>query len=280
MFRRTIAKPMTYKGLCPFNGKISTVRLCPAECGSGICFIRDDLLDNIGDKAIIHVNDKAKFDCSNLNTTIFNDYCQVLVVEHILSSLWALRIQDINIHVDCDEIPMMDGSAIYWVNALCNAGAKNFNQKIEYKYISKEIKYENGDKYIIAKPCNRLKISYTIDFPENSIGRNTFIYDEKINSYKKDIASARTFCTDAQVARHKAIKKYFNNYDMIIYNNENGRIADGKEKLRFQNEPTRHKILDLIGDLMSTGELIGGEFICYKSGHAMNRQIVDIINNQ
>ena len=277
MLRRTIAKQISLKGLCPFSGMVATVCLCPSKCGSGIRFIRDDLYDKIGNKSVINVNKHAKFDCSNLNTTISNGHCEVLMVEHILSSLWAYRIQDIDIHVDCNEIPMLDGSAYYWTRALTSVGTKNFDVEIKYKHIEKEIKYEEGEKYIIAKPYDRLKISYTIDFPEKSIGKNTFIYDENLNSYKKDISNARTFCTEKQVENHKAIKKYFNNYDMIVYTDNDAIIENEKNNLRYKNEATRHKILDLIGDLMSTGDFFCGEFICYKSGHAMNRKIIDII---
>ena len=278
MFKRTIAKEVICVGKCPFNGFCSTVRLCPSEkCNSGIRFIRDDLKEQIKEKSIIISNKDSCFDCSRLNTTISNKYCKVVTVEHILSALWAFRITDIDIHVDCDEIPMMDGSANYWVKAIKSAGIKNFNEEIKYKHITEEIKYEEDDRYIIAKPCNRLKINYTIDFLEPSIGKNTFTYDESINSYEKDISFARTFCTESQVQRHKEIKKYFNNYDMLIFGENEVRISNDTAKLRYSNEVTRHKVLDLIGDLMSTGDFFNIEFICYKSGHAINRKIIDLI---
>ena len=277
MLRRTINKTIYCKGKCPFNGKIATVCLQPAKCGSGITFIRDDLVDKLGDKSKIHVDRKAIFDCSKLNTTISNGECKVLMVEHLLSSLWAFKIKDIDIHVNCDEIPMLDGSANYWVKLLDSAGIYEFDEKLQFKIIEKEYKYQENDKYVIARPCDRLIINYTIDFSEPSIGKNTFIYDDNFCSYKKDISLARTFCTEDQIPNHLAIKKNFNHYDMIIYSPNSATIADGKDNIRYKNEATRHKILDLIGDLISTGDFFQGEFICYKSGHSMNRKIIDLI---
>ena len=277
MFRRTINKEISCVGCCPFNGKISHVKLCPAKCGSGITFIRSDLINKLGEKSKIHVNKNADFDCSKLNTTISNGCCEVLMIEHLLSSLWSYKIKDIDIYVNCNEIPMLDGSANYWVKLLDSAGIYEFDEKLQYKKIDKEYTYKEGDKYIIARPCDKLKISYTISFAEKSIGQNTFIYDDEFCSYKKDISLARTFCTEAQVPNHLAVKKNFNHYDMVIYSENNVSIADGKDTVRYSNEPTRHKILDLIGDLISTGDFIQGEFICYKSGHAMNRKIIDLI---
>lgn len=281
MLHRTITKKIQVVGRCPFNGKIANVSIYPSTSNTGIRFIRDDLIKEIGDNCIIVSNKNADFECQHLNTTISNDYCKVLMVEHILSSLWAFKITDIDIHVDCDEIPMLDGSSNFWIKAFKSAGITEFgNDNVEPITIKNELKYEEGDKYILVKPCDRLKITYTIDFPDAKIGRNTFIYDENINSYEKDISLARTFCTKDQVKNHIAIKKYFNNYDMVVYDDENFSINNGKGKLRYTNEATRHKILDLIGDLMSTGKLFQCEFICYKSGHAMNRKIIDLIYDE
>ena len=281
MQRKTIASEVTFKGFCPFHGGVANVRLCSAKCGSGIRFIRDDLINKFGEKSVIVVNREAHFDCSKLNTIISNGCCEIYMVEHILSALWAFRISDIDIHIDCNEIPMMDGSSSYWVSAIETAGEKVFdNTNVTYHTIDCELKYEEDDKYILLRPCDRLKITYTIDFHEQTIGKNTFVYDENINSYKKDISFARTFCTEQQVSQHMAIKKYFNNYDMIVYGNNDIFIADNVCKKRYSNEPTRHKILDLIGDLMSTGDFFCGEFICYKSGHSMNRKIIDLFYNR
>jgi UDP-3-O-[3-hydroxymyristoyl] N-acetylglucosamine deacetylase len=280
MLRKTILNEVNCKGHCPFNGGVSNVKLCPAKCGNGIRFIRDDLIDKIGEKSIIASNIHANFDCSKLNTTISNGYCEVFVVEHILSSLYAFRITDIDIHVNCNEIPMMDGSSNHWTRAIESACIKEFEEKLECKRINKEIRYEEDNKYIIVRPCNRLKINYTIDFDEPSIGKNTFIYDENINSYQRDISLARTFCIKSQVEQHKALKKDFNNYDMLIYDNNDVFIENKIAELKYNNEATRHKVLDLLGDLMSTGDFFCAEFTCYKSGHAMNRKIINLIYNQ
>ncbi len=284
MQRRTILNEISCIGHCPFNGGVGKVKLCPAESFSGIRFIRDDLIDKNSDTSIneknkIFLNKNENFDCTKLSTIVANQYHSIFMIEHILSSLWAFKITDIDIHLNCNEVPMLDGSSSYWVKILESAGLKDLDEKFEYKYINKEIKYEEDDKYIIVRPCDRLKINYTIDFKEATIGKNTFIYDENINSYKKDISYARTFCTAEQIKTHQTIKKDFNNNDILIYDHDKVYYANKITKLRYPNEATRHKILDLIGDLMSTGNFFCAEFICYKSGHKMNRKIVNLINN-
>ncbi|GEM_PF-6601582 len=269
--RATISNEVSLKGIGVFCGKEIEVRLAPANCGNGIRIIRTDIENN----NTFQVNRFATYETSHLNTTISNGTNEVKMVEHLISALWCFKITDINIYIDSDEIPMLDGSANYWVKLISSVEIKEFEEAKECKFIDKEVELKTEDKYIIAKPCDHLRITYTIDFPEKTIGKNTFTFDELLNSYIKDIALARTFCTDRQVENHQKIKKAFSDNDIVIYGNEGFRVAGNK--LRYTNEATRHKILDLIGDLTSTGDFICGEFICYKSGHAMNRDIIKLI---
>ena len=271
MFRRTISKSISCKGYGTFNGEEIIVTLSPAEANNGIKIIRTDLnKDNI-----IKVDHNATYQTTNLNTSISNGNCEVLLVEHLISALWGLRITDINIYVNSNEIPLMDGSAITWLNLLENAVIRDFDIENQPKFIDKEIKCEMDDRYIIAKPCDRFKITFTIDFKTKNIGQQTFCFDEKQSFYAKEIAMARTFCTEDQVATHQKLKKRFTNENLVIYGENKINIIDNK--LRYNNEAVRHKILDFIGDLYSAGELIIGEFICYKSGHEINRKFIDLL---
>ena len=269
--RKTIIEDISIRGIGVFCGEIINITISPANCGDGIRIIRTDIPDN----NIFPVNRFAEFETNHLNTTISNGVNNVKLIEHIISALWHFKITDLNIYTDHDEIPMLDGSAKDWIKLLGSTNIKTFDENIAYKYIKNEIKVQEEDKYIIAKPCDHLKITYTIDFPEKTIGKNTFIFDELLNSYGKDLAPARTFCTEAQIKNHQKIKKAFSTNDIIIYGDNDFQIIG--DKLRYTNEATRHKVLDLIGDLTSTGDFICGEFICYKSGHAMNRDIIELI---
>ena len=269
--RKTIVEDISIRGIGVFCGEIINVKLSPANCGEGIRIIRTDIPND----NIFPVNRFAEFETNHLNTTISNGINSVKLIEHLISAIWCFKITDINIYIDHDEIPMLDGSAKDWIKLLGSTNIKTFDEVIACKYIKNEMEVKTEDKYIIAKPCDHLKITYTIDFPERTIGKNTFIFDELLNSYGKELMLARTFCTEAQVENHKKIKKAFSTNDIVIYNDNGFRVTGNQ--LRYSNEATRHKVLDLIGDLTSTGDFICGEFTCYKSGHAMNREIIKLI---
>ncbi len=271
MLRKTIENEVSYIGTGVYSKRDIVVRLCPAECGNGIRLIRDDCKDD----NIIVVNSKSIFEVKHLNTTISNKKHEVLMIEHLMFALWAFGITDIDIHVNCNEIPMLDGSAKYWIRLLNGTNIKNFDKENEYKYVSKEVKYFIDDFGIIARPLDHLRITYTIDFEEKSIGKDTLTFDENCDNYVKEISMARTFCTKKQVLQHLSIKENFTYQNIVVFDDNGFKVDDGK--LRYRNEPTRHKILDLIGDLMSTGSFIRGEFICNKSGHAINRKLIELL---
>jgi len=271
MYRKTILNDIYVKGVGSFSGKIVNVKLSSAISGSGIRIIRKDLKEN----NIINVNGKSNYIAERYSTTISNGFCKVSLIEHLFSALWCFQITDIDIEVDCDEIPLLDGSCLYWIIAIESAGIKEYNDEVKIKYIKDEIKIQEDDKFIIVKPCNHLKINYTIDFKNNLIGKNSFTFDEEQNSYIKELSMARTFCLEEHIEEHKKNKKNFLNDNIIIFGKNSFSIFDNS--LRFKNEPTRHKILDFIGDLMSSGEFICGDFTCYKSGHKLNIEMLNKI---
>ena len=271
MFYRTINNEISCCGMGVFCGKRINVRLCPAECGKGIYFVRDDIKDN----NIINVNSKSKFITENLNNTISNGINDVIMIEHLLSSIWYFKITDLEIHIDANELPMFDGSANFWIRIIRSAGVKDYAEIKPKKKVIKELHYEENDLSIYVRPNNHLKITYEIDYDVKTIGKDKFTFDETKDDYVSEISLARTFCTYKQVEEHKKLKNYFNENDIIIFNDNGFCVKDNK--LRYKNEPTRHKILDLIGDLMTTGEFICGEFICRKSGHSSNRKIINLM---
>ena len=271
MIRKTIANKIELQGIGVFSNQISKVILSPATCNSGIRIIRNDLKEN----NVIYVNTKSTFTTYKMSTTISNGFCEISLIEHLLATIWYFEITDVDIYVNCDEIPMLDGSSRIWLNLINNAGIKTFDEEKQYKYIDKEYKITFEDKFIIAKPSDRLIINYTIDFNEKTIGKKTFIFDEKQHNFAKEIALARTFCTEKQAEEHKKIKKHFSNNEIIIFNDSGYSVSNNA--LRYDNEPVRHKILDIIGDFMSTGEYICAEIIAHKSGHIMNRELINKI---
>ena len=266
--RKTIANTISCSGIGPWSGEICKTTLKPAECGVGIVFCGDNGCIRVGKPGVEYNTDK-------LNTTMICDGFEIKMVEHLLSALIAFGITDIVVRVEGDEVPMLDGSAYYWTRAIKTAGIKEFAEVVKPVELKNEIKIEADDKYIIARPCDRLVINYKIVFDNSTIGTQEFTFDEAKNVYSKDISMARTFCTEEQVENHKKIKKHFNDKDMLIF----GKTLMPKD-LRYPNEPVRHKILDLIGDISGQGHFINAEFECYKAGHAMHRAIVEEILKQ
>ena len=276
MLRKTIQNSISICGIGQYTGNIVNITLRPAKIGDGIFFKRIDIKDN-NRKNIIRIGDKQNvYDTSHLNTKISNGEVSITMIEHIMSSLWALKITDIEIDIDNDEIPMFDGSAEYLIFLLRCAGIKDFEDtNADVLEIKKELSIKDGIAEITAKPCDRLKITLEIDFDVKTIGHDIFTFDENKNNYFFDIASARTFCTEEQVDNHMKLKKHFSSVDMVVFGDE--KYTSNTGELNYSNEPTRHKILDLIGDLMNIGKFVKGEFICKKSGHHSNRVMIDKI---
>ena len=277
MFRRTIANEIQIKGIGQYNGEVINVKLKPAKVNDGIFFTIYKKGVNNSKNNVIKIGDKSnKYDTSNLNTTISNGNVEIKMIEHLMSSFWAFKITDCEIEIDSDEIPMLDGSAKYWCFLISCAGVKEFDGIVaDVIDVKEEITIKSNGAEITAKPCDRLKITYEIDFDVKTIGHNIFTFDENCQSYSNEIALARTFCTEEQVVLHKKLKKHFSIVDMVVFGND--KVISHTGILNFKNEPTRHKILDIIGDLMNCGKFVRGEFICKKSGHSTNRMIVEKI---
>ena len=276
MHKRTIQHSINISGIGQYTGKIINITLKSAQVNTGIVFKRVDVKNAKHNENVIKIGDQNNtYDTEHLNTKISNKVISITMVEHLLSSLYAMRITDLEIELDGEEVPMLDGGASYWIFLLRCAGVKEFEEKIEFIEINREFSVDNGYATITAKPYDGLKITYEIDFDCKTIGKNTYTFDIDKQNYFTDISLARTFCTAEQVENHKKLKKHFSNTDIVIYNDNKVSTANGI--LYFKNEPTRHKILDILGDFMHCGKFIKGEFICKKSGHSLNRQLVEEI---
>ena len=272
MYRKTIKDKISCCGNGVYSGKKVEVILEPNDC-EYVRIFRDDLNDN---KPII-VNKNAFYYTDKLNTTISDGNKEVKMIEHLMATLYCFGITDIDIHVNCDEIPMFDGSAYNWFFLLQNVGFKQFEKEANVRHIKDSFKVFDDFCSIEVKPCDFLKIQYTIDFEEKYIGNDTFLFNANVDSFERELSLARTFTPERFLDKHISLKKGFNKKDIVIFGKDSFTSYDGK--LRYKNEPTRHKILDFIGDLQTFGEPIIGEFICNKSGHAMNRKMINEIEN-
>jgi len=198
-------------------------------------------------------------------------------IEHLLSSLAGCGMSYIHIHVEGKEIPLLDGSAIEWVRSFEEVGIKRVPKPLNYmREISEPKIFNKGDSVIAITPSNKLTIISTIDFSYKAIGKQTFVIDLNPKCYVNLIAPARTFGFKDQFQE-------LGELGLIKGGSlENALVCDGDNwvnpPLRFANEPIRHKILDLIGDLALVG-LPKAQIIVYKGSHSLNALLASSLTN-
>ena len=267
-FQRTIAKEITVSGISLHLGLDSNLKFKPAEPNTGVVFIRIDLPDSPQIKATVN-NATTGF---VRQTSIGNQDAKMHTIEHVMSALAGLGIDNIIIESNCQEPPAMDGSAIPFVESLQNAGI--IEQDVEKKEVAIEdaISIIDGDKELVITPSDKCRITYVFkqDDPINVMQMVSFEFGEE--SFIKEIAPARTFCfrSEVELLKSKGLGKGGSNENVVVVND------DGKsdQPSRLDNEMARHKILDLIGDLYLLGGIPKANIVAIKSGHEINAKLV------
>ncbi|MCD6112314.1 MAG: bifunctional UDP-3-O-[3-hydroxymyristoyl] N-acetylglucosamine deacetylase/3-hydroxyacyl-ACP dehydratase [Bacteroidales bacterium] len=296
--QKTIHKPISVKGLGLHSGKDVTLTFKPASENFGIKFKRVDVEDSMFIKADVdNVVDTSR------GTTLEYHGVRVSTVEHVLSAIAGLGIDNILIELDSSETPILDGSSKYFVEALIKAGIVEQNVNKVYYKIKKNIRYFNPDNNIeiLALPCDDFRVSVMIDFNSDVINTQFAVLDD-IKDYKDNIAPCRTFVFLHELEyliNNNLIKGGdYNNaivfVDKIISQEELDRLAVFFNKpkvevlvqgilnnveLNFANEPARHKLLDVVGDLSLVGMPIKGQIIAKKPGHFSNVEFAKLIKN-
>jgi UDP-3-O-[3-hydroxymyristoyl] N-acetylglucosamine deacetylase/3-hydroxyacyl-[acyl-carrier-protein] dehydratase len=267
-FQRTIAKEITASGISLHLGLDSNLKFKPAEPNTGVVFIRIDLPDSPQIKATVN-NATTGF---VRQTSIGNQDAKMHTIEHIMSALAGLGIDNVIIESNCQEPPAMDGSAIPFVEALQSAGI--IEQDVEKKEVAIEdaISIIDKDKELVITPSDKCRITYVFkqDDPINVMQMVSFEFVEE--SFIKEIAPARTFCfrSEVELLKSKGLGKGGSNENVVVIND------DGKsdQPSRLDNEMARHKILDLIGDLYLLGGIPKANIVAIKSGHEINTKLV------
>jgi len=265
--QRTIKKSVSYKGIALHLGKEVTLTLEPAPAGEGIVFIREDLANSPQIAARV---DKV---VSNMRgTSLGEGKIRIRTVEHILAALAGLAIDNIRVKVDGEEIPAADGSALPFVKLIQKAGIVEQEFPRHFLQINEPLWIEEGDKRLVVLPSPGLKITYTVDFPHSPLKSQfaEFTIDEEI--FIQEIAPSRTFgfMEEVEGLKKKGLIKGGSLENAVVID-KNGVV--NKEGLRFPNEPVRHKILDLIGDLYLLGQPLQAHIIAVKSGHLFNKTL-------
>jgi UDP-3-O-[3-hydroxymyristoyl] N-acetylglucosamine deacetylase len=267
MQQQTLAAPIEFKGVGLHTGEMATMRILPAPPGKGIIFRRVDL-DNFEIRADVGSVARVAY-----ATTLMNKGVWISTVEHVLSALYGIGIDNAYIELDNFEVPILDGSALPYTNAIAQAGVVRQNRSRTHIRITKEFVLEEGPKRIAIYPSKTFSIKYEIDFSHPLIGRQEREIELTGSNYADNIASARTFGFQYEVEKLQASGLVRGgSLDNAIVLTEGGMLND--TSLRFEDEFVRHKILDLLGDFALIGQPVLGRLVATRAGHAMHTRLV------
>ena len=272
--QRTLREKVDVTGIGLHTGKPAKISFRPAPIGTGIHFIRKDLP---GSPALSTQAEAVT--ATNMATTLGGDLFSVSTVEHCLSAVAALRIDNLYIELEGPEIPIGDGSAEPFLKAIQSVGLMDQDAPRKYIYVTRPIYFQDNDKQAYILPYNGLRIQCTIDFPHPSIGRQSLEFEINESSFAREIAGARTFGFLRDVeAMHKKGLALGGSLENAVVLDETAVLNPGG--LRWKDEFVRHKILDALGDLVTLGMPLLGHVVLHKAGHdVMNKLVRQLLNS-
>lgn len=268
--QRTLKNVIRATGVGLHTGTKVYLTLRPAPIDTGIIFVRTDLQPPAQIPALAHlVGD------TTLSTTLIQDDVRVSTIEHLMSAMSGLGIDNAYVEVSAPEVPIMDGSAGPFVFLIQSAGIEEQEAPKKFIRILKPIHLEDGDKSVSLEPFDGFKVSYTLlyDHPVYRRYTKSATIDFSSTSFVKEVSRARTFGFMHEFEELR-------NRNLALGASMDNAIAVGDYKvlnedgLRYEDEFVKHKILDSIGDLYLLGHSLLGEFKGYKSGHALNNNLL------
>jgi len=269
LFERTIRTPVECSGVGLHSGAPVKLRILPAASGSGIAFRRVDL-----DGYEVEASSKNVAKVSYA-TSLMKQGVLISTTEHLLSAFIGMGVDNAVVELDNLELPILDGSALPYVEMIMRVGMRQQRRKRVYLRILRPYEMREGDKFIGVYPADRYSVSYAINFPHPLIGSETLKVELTNGSYVEHIAPARTFgFLDQQRAMlNQGLIRGATRESCIVLTGE----GIDNPPLRYADEFVRHKILDLIGDLALFGKRILGYIKADRAGHAMHTAIVSRI---
>lgn len=268
--QRTLKNVIKATGVGLHTGEKVFLTLRPAPPNTGIVFRRVDLSEPVEIEA-----SPQNVGETNLSTTLVKGDVKVSTVEHLLSALAGLGIDNAYVDVSAPEVPIMDGSAGPFVFLIQSAGVEEQNAPKRFIRIKRTVRVEDGDKWACFEPYDGFKVTFTIDFdhPAFREATQTASIDFSSTSFVKEVSRARTFgfMRDIEALRKRRLALGGSMDNAIVVDNNRILNEDG---LRCADEFVKHKILDAIGDLYLLGHSLIGSFTGYKSGHGLNNQLL------
>lgn len=268
-YQRTLRNEIRLQGIGLHTGYPVRVTLAPAPADTGIIFRRTDLRNFEIEATRAHV---ARVSYA---TTLMKKGVMISTVEHLLSALYGLGVDNLYIDLDSMEVPIMDGSGTRFMEEIDNAGIEEQEAERRYLLIREPIEVRHGDKFAGVYPHPVPKATYMIDFQHNAIGRQEIEIELTPESYRSEIGTARTFgfVADVEYLRKCGLIRGGSLENAVVLD-ESGIVND---RLRFPDEFVRHKLLDLLGDISLVGYQIIGHLFASKAGHAIHTALADQI---
>lgn len=268
--QRTLKNTIRATGVGLHSGKKVYLTLKPAPADTGIVFCRADL------DPLVEIPARAEnVGETTLSTTLMKEGVRIDTVEHLLSAMAGLGIDNARIELSCSEVPIMDGSAGPFVFLIQSAGLEEQDAPKKFIRIKREVSVEENGKKATFLPFDGFKVSFEIDFDHPAFKKHTqsATIDFSSTTFVKEVSRARTFgfMREIEYLRSKHLTLGGSLDNAIVVGDDGVMNEDG---LRYEDEFVKHKILDSIGDLYLLGHSLVGEFIGYKSGHALNNKLL------
>ncbi|NJN73550.1 MAG: UDP-3-O-acyl-N-acetylglucosamine deacetylase [Limnothrix sp. RL_2_0] len=263
----TLKSIVECSGVGLHSGLTATVRLMPCDRRIGRYFVRTDLANAPEIPAQIKTIGQTM-----LSTELGEGETKVRTAEHLLAALAGLGVDHARIEIDGPELPLLDGSAKEWAQAIATADIQTLDPELlESIVVSEPVWIREGDTFVAALPSAELRFSYGIDFPYKPIGNQWHSWSPNTESFAEAIAPARTFGFADQIAQLQKA-------GLILGGSLDNALVCDHEKwlnppLRFKNEPARHKLLDFIGDLSLLGTIPTAHYLAYKASHKLHTQL-------
>lgn len=268
MMRRqnTLRTPVEIEGIGLHSGDTTRVRVAPAPQGSGIEFVRTDIEDAPSVPAsIAHQSPKDR------RTRLVRERVEVETVEHFLAACKGLRVDNLRVEMSGPEFPGIDGSALPFVELLESGGIVEQRAEAKVFRLDEPVFVREGNATLVALPTDQdcLTLQYVASFDEPGVESGSYQFDISPETFKDEIAPARTFCLASEVEELQAagLGKGATRENTVV-------LGDPDTVMRMEGEPVRHKMLDLLGDLSLLGSDLVAHVIATRSGHATNAELV------
>ena len=268
-YQQTLTKPINFKGQGLHSGRNCEIKILPSEANQGIIFKRTDIDKN----NIINASYK-NVSSAKLCTTLENKFgVKVSTVEHLLAAFYISGIDNVIVEIDNEEVPIMDGSAVDFINEIRKQNLKELSKKRKYLRVLKKVDLEDGDKKIsIEKGNSSLEVQFNLNYKNKIINKQKNKIDFQ-NDDLEDVINSRTFCLyeDIEKIKKLGLAKGGSLENALVVDKDKILNKDG---LRNENEFVNHKILDLAGDFLLSGFRILGNVKCHHGGHELTNKFL------